>query len=170
MQKKIIILILLLLSFDLLISAPRQKPKLKIFEKDNLFGYQDKNGNTVIKPIFQLAMDFNKKGVAFVATKDGWFCIDSKGKQLLKPFIFDNGPDYFEDGFARFEENGKIGFFDEACQKVIPADFDFAYPFQSGFAKVCNGCKTTKVGEHSMISGGKYGKINRKGQLVNSIE
>ena len=36
----------------------------------------------------------------------------------------------FQDGLARHVENGKMGFHDEALKVVIPARYDFAFPFR----------------------------------------
>ena len=43
----------------------------------------------------------------------------------------DNGRT-FQDGLARHVENGKMGFHDEALKVVIPARYDFAFPFRDG--------------------------------------
>ncbi|MCG6162334.1 WG repeat-containing protein, partial [Leptospira bandrabouensis] len=114
--------------------------------------------------------DFDENGVAFVAGEKGWSCINSDNKILLNSFIFDNGPDYLSEGLARFVENKKIGFHDPGCKKTIQAEYDFAYPFENGFSIVCNGCRSVKTDEHSMIQGGNYGIINKKGEVVVPIE
>ena len=114
------------------------------------------------------AVKYNKQGVAHIVTKDGWVAIDKKKKVLYKPFIFDNGPDYVQEGLLRFVENDKMGFVNEAGKKVIPAEFDFVFPFEGGAARFCNGCKKISDGEHTMMDEktGTWGKIDKTGKKL----
>lgn len=91
------------------------------------------------------------------------------GKFLYHPFIFDLGPDYWQDGFRRTTENGKIGFASMDGKYFIPAKFNFAYPFHNGKAVVCFDCISKLVGEHQISIGSNYGLINKKGQLLKRI-
>lgn len=140
------------------------------FEENGLFGYKNKSGKVIIKPQYQQAMDFTKEKVSFVVHNNRWVCIDTKNNILLEAFIYDNGPDYYSENFARFIENKKIGYFDSYCKKKISASFDFAYPFENGYAKVCNGCESKLDGEHYTIFGGNNGMIDKKGKIVIPIE
>ena len=141
-------------------------------ESTGLWGYENPAGGEVVIPAdYVLAWEFNEQGTAFAATEDDWLCINADGLVLLHPFVFDNGPDYFEHGLARFVENGRMGFFNEAGEKVIPAEYDFAFPFEdSGLAPVCTGCVLVPDGEHSTVQGGKWGCVDRKGRLVAPME
>ena len=144
--------------------------KLVAFEDEQgNWGYKDASGRVVIKPQFTLADDFHPEGIAAVVDGRGWAYINEKGKVVIRPFIFDNGPDYFREGLARFEVDGKFGFFDRKGKVVIPPRFDFALPFQEGLSAVCMGCKKEKHEEHDFWAGGKYGYINRKGEIVIGI-
>lgn len=147
-----------------------QSKGITSFEENGLYGFKDKKGKVVIKPQYEQAMEFSKSSVAFVVSKNKWVCINSKNQILLESFLYDNGPDYIVESLARFVENAKIGFHDERCQKVIEAQYDFVYPFENGYAIVCNGCELKPEGEHKRILGGKYGIINRKGKLVLPID
>ncbi|BDA77977.1 hypothetical protein LPTSP3_g09070 [Leptospira kobayashii] len=151
------------------LSYPQNKTLVSFEEKD-LFGFKNKNGKVIIAPRYSHVYDFNEKGVAFVVDKNEWICIDSNNKRLLSAFVFDNGPDYLSEGLGRFVENKKIGFFDSACKKKIKAEYDFAQPFENRFSIVCNGCYSEKSGEHSIIKGGKYGAIDKKGKVVIPVE
>lgn len=113
------------------------------------------------------AEKYNRRGVAHIITEEGWVAINRKKQILYKPFIFDNGPDYAQEGLLRFVENGKMGFVNEAGKKVIQAQFDFVYPFEKGKARFCNGCKAVKEGEHSMIDEktGTWGEVDKKGRV-----
>lgn len=110
---------------------------------------------------------FNKSGIAHILTKDGWVAINRKKKVVYKPFIFDNGPDYVQEGLLRFVENGKMGFVNEAGKKVIKAQFDFVFPFEQGRARFCNGCQTIQDGEHSRLDEktGTWGEVDKKGKV-----
>ncbi|MCW7474566.1 WG repeat-containing protein [Leptospira levettii] len=147
-----------------------QSEGITSFEESGLYGFKDKKGKVVIKPQYEQTMEFTKSGVAFVVSKNKWVCINSKNQLLLESFLYDNGPDYIVESLARFVENGKMGFHNERCQKVIEAQYDFAYPFETGYAMVCLGCELQPEGEHKRIVGGTYGIINRKGKLVLPIE
>jgi len=83
----------------------------------------------------------------------------------VQAYFFDKGPDYFEEGLARFIENGKIGYMDENLNKIIPAQFDGAGPFNKGKAKVCIGCTKVTDGEYSKMEGGNWGEIDQKGNF-----
>ncbi|TGL60581.1 WG repeat-containing protein [Leptospira sarikeiensis] len=161
---------LAILIFLPLLAFCSKKSQLTAFEENGIYGYKDQNGKVLISPQYSMAYDFNENGVGFSFSKSGWVCIDPKNQILLNVFQFDNGPDDFSEGLARFVENSKFGFFDPSCNKIIAANFDFAYPIQDGFSKVCNGCESVSDGEHSMIQGGKYGLIDKKGTIVVAVE
>ncbi|WP_246050530.1 WG repeat-containing protein [Leptospira langatensis] len=159
-----------ILFLSLILGACSKSQPLVSFQENDLYGYKDKHGKTKIAAQYVQAYDFNENGVGFAFGKEGWVCIDPQNNVLLHPFPFDNGPDDFIEGLARFVEGKKFGFFDPSCKKVIPASYDFAYPVQQGFAIVCNGCSLVKEEEHSRIQGGKYGLIDRTGKVVLPVE
>jgi hypothetical protein len=140
--------------------------KLVPFEENGKWGYRDAAGKAVIAPRFELAGDFLPEGIAPVSDESGWAYIDARGRILVRPFLFDNGPDYFREGLARFVSGGKFGFFDRRGRIVVPAKFTFAAPFSEGRAAVCDGCKEVRAGEHRLVEGGKWGFIDRRGELV----
>ncbi|MEE9524160.1 MAG: WG repeat-containing protein [Thermodesulfovibrionales bacterium] len=136
------------------------------FEKDGKWGYKDIDGQVVIEPRFIIAGEFSPEGVAAVVDKKGWAYVNKSGEVVIRPHVYDNGPDYFSEGLARFSENGKFGFFDKTGNVVIKPAFDFAFPFREGLARVCNGCKLVKNGVHTTVEGGKWGYIDTRGKLV----
>jgi len=95
-----------------------------------------------------------------------YFALDS-GK-TAPAFLYDNGPDYFVDGLARTTRGGKVGFVNEALEIVVPAEWDFAFPFEVGFARVCTGCSVVHEDgdEHGSVRGGAWGVIDREGRVV----
>lgn len=163
-------LILLTIAF-LVLLVPQvvpaiEKPPLMPMEKDGLWGYVDEGGRFVIEPTYLMAIDFTEGDIAAVVDSEGWVYINQHGDHLIRPFIFDNGPDYFHEGLARFIRNNKAGFFDIHGQVVIEPEYDFASPFSEGFAVVCMGCRLRQLDEHFTVEGGRYGFIDRKGSLV----
>lgn len=100
--------------------------------------------------------------IVFIKNR-GIVYVDTKGKIIHHAYNFDNGPDYFIEGLARYVENGKIGFINEKLEIVIPAQFDFASYFENGVAKICNECRKVYQGEHSQMKGGKWGILDKNG-------
>lgn len=87
---------------------------------------------------------------------------------MYKVFPFDNGPDYAADGLFRIVTNNKIGYADEATGKVIiKPQFDCAFPFENGVAKVGLNCTTHSDGEHSYWTSNNWFYINKKGKKTN---
>lgn len=79
---------------------------------------------------------------------------------------FDNGPDAFSEGLARTIRDGKIGFVDENLVEIIASTWDFAFPFEEGFSQVCTGCVIESDGEHGLVTGGAWGYIDLRGEVV----
>ncbi len=145
------------------LAEPEPKSVLVPFSQDYRWGYKTEAGEIVISPRYNMASDFSKHGNASVVDDKGWAYIDRAGRVLIRPFIFDNGPDSYQDGLARFVQEGKMGYFDPSCKVVIPAQYDFAWPFENGVAEVCEGCTSVADGEHSRIEGGTRWSIDKNG-------
>lgn len=132
------------------------------------YAYVNTKGDTVIpfgKYLMCYTDTFDK--FAIVGSKDnGLVGIDRNEKVLFNVYVFDNGPDYPSDGLFRIVKDGKIGYANLNGQIVIPPQFDCAYPFKKGKAKVGNGCKTQSDGEHHYWTGGQWYIINKKGVIV----
>ena len=137
-------------------------------ERDGVekWGFRNRQGETVIPPVYAVVEPFTRFGIAPVADDSGWVLIDVSGRPLLRPFIYDNGPDPFAEDKARFVRNGRVGFFDRRGRIVIPAEYDFALPFSEGMATVCRGCREEPDGEYRTVRGGSWGFIDRKGRVV----
>lgn len=141
------------------------------FESDGKFGYKDTAGNIIIPAHYEFIYEFDTCLVTGVLDSNGWSIINKKGEIVFTPMIFDNGPDYFEEGVARFLENSKVGFFSSRGEKVIPAKYDFATPFKDGLSSVCIGCAQVPLDEERMkIDGGKWGMIDHAGKEVLGLD
>ncbi len=100
-------------------------------------------------------------------TQNGkWVIMDSKKTVLYDVFIYDNGPDYAAEGLIRVVKNGKIGYADaKTFVLVIEPQFDCAFPFENGKAKVSNQCKSVKVGEYSEWQSDNWKFVDKKGKF-----
>jgi hypothetical protein len=134
---------------------------------DELIGYKDRFGKIIIDAKYSHVYTDTLYSMAIVLKNGEWVGIDKKENEILKPFIFDNGPDYLQEGLFRFVENSKIGFADIDGQKIIKAKYDFATPFDNGLSEYTLGGKKEydQGGEHWWWTGGyESGYINRDGQ------
>ncbi|NQZ01053.1 MAG: WG repeat-containing protein [Bdellovibrionales bacterium] len=89
---------------------------------------------------------------------------------IRKTHCYDNGADYFKEGLARYlGSRGKYGYMNKQFSVVVRAEYDFAFPFGGGVARVCDGCKKSKAsGEHGVIVGGKWSLIDQNGVQLKS--
>lgn len=101
--------------------------------------------------------------------KTGAIAIDNSGAELYEVFWFDNGPDYPSDGLFRIKKNGLIGFADfKTGEIVISPQFDCAFPFKNGKAKVSLQCDVIPEGEHSIWKSSSWFFINKNGMTIDS--
>lgn len=166
MQNRLLRLLALLWVLALVAESGFASDKLIRFEQGDKWGYKNASGQVVVAPRFVIAEDFSPEGIAAVADDQAWYYIDKKGNILVRPFIYDNGPDYFAEGLARFIADDKVGFFDKKGKIVIPAQFGSAFYFQEGLAAVCIGCREERIGDCRVTRDGKWGYINHKGEIV----
>jgi hypothetical protein len=132
-----------------------------------LWGFKTTSGQVKIKPKYEILGTDTLFDMAFVTLNYKWVAINNHDSIILSPYIFDNGPDYIEEGLFRFVENNKIGFANEKGRKIILAQFDFASTFKGGLAAFSVGGKMEKWDEeHSTWNGGLWGFIDKKGQVV----
>lgn len=94
-----------------------------------------------------------------------WVIMDNKKTMLYEVFIYDNDPDYPSDGLIRVVKNNKIGYADaKTYEIVIEPQFDCAFPFENGKAKVSNQCKTVKDGEYSVWTSDAWQYVDKQGK------
>lgn len=167
------------------IAFSQKREALQYFKsKDSLVGVKNKAGKVIVPARFMIYSDLKDgepvKGetIYFDGEKKGeqrreneWgYVYDRKGNFLYRPFLYDNGADYFSEGLTRFVKNGKIGFADRSGKTVIAAEHDFVSPFNYGYASFCDGCSWEKTeSEHKSIVGGTWGMMNAKGKVVQPI-
>jgi hypothetical protein len=137
-----------------------------------LIGFKSENGKIIIKAEFNYAYNDTLYKMAIVLKNGKWVGIDRNGNIVLIPFIYDNGPDYVEEGLFRFVENNKIGFANMSGQKKILPQFDFATPFEGGLSEYTLGghWEYDKSGEHRHWTGGyENGYLNKFGQRFKKV-
>jgi hypothetical protein len=134
-------------------------------------GYKNLKGDTII-PLGKYSLCFTDtfKTYAIVAMPHkGFVAIDRQENILYNVFPFDNGPDYVSDGLFRIIIDGKIGYADSATGKIIiKPQFDCAWQFENGIAKVSTECETKSDGEHSTWLSNSWYYIDKTGKKVNA--
>ncbi len=170
---RLLILFLLLISCSAFAQAPADYwiAYTDTSSGDQLTGYKRPDGSIVIPAKYLWASDtFYKMAMVF---DQGWIGINREQEVLLRPFIYDNDPDYVVEGLFRFVDKEKIGFADEDGNKVIPARYDFVTPFDNGLAAYTQGGhkEYDQGGEHWWWAGGdEHGFVNRDGQEFTEAE
>ncbi|MFP7655274.1 WG repeat-containing protein [Chryseobacterium proteolyticum] len=167
------------------LSFSQGKDVLTYFKsKDSLVGVKDHTGKIIVPAQFKV-FSFLKDGdpvkeetIYFdgskkdeIKEKNAWgYVYDKKGNFLYRPFLYDNGADYFSEGVRRFVKNGKVGFVDRNGTTVIEAKHDFVSPFNYGYAAYCDGCDWEKTNdEHKAMVGGTWGVMNFKGEVIQPV-
>ncbi|MEI7487395.1 MAG: WG repeat-containing protein, partial [Chryseobacterium sp.] len=177
--------VLLFISLIPMISFSQKKDVLKYFiSKDSLVGVKNQEGKIIVPAQFKIFSNIENGELVEGETiyfdgfkkdeekeKNAWgYVYDKKGNFLYRPFLYDNGADYFSEGIRRFVKNGKVGFADRNGNTVIEAKHDFVSPFNYGYAAFCDGCDWEKTeDEHKAIVGGDWGMMNFKGEIVQPI-
>ena len=140
------------------------------YETDNgQAGYKDINDNVVIqagKYIHCFTDTMRYYGIVYDQSL-GMIAIDQNEKFLFSVYPYDNGPDYPSEGLFRIVENEKIGYANISGKVVIEPEFDCAYPFKNGQAKVSNDCSTEDIGEHMKWTSESWFFIDKKGKVIN---
>ncbi len=120
------------------------------------YGYEDSKGNVVIKPIYELAYDFNDGLASIVILDDAgnrkYGVIDTKGNYIAMPEYAWAGS--YSNGLIPVMKDGMVGYLDGEGKIAIPLKYRKAGNFNSGLAPVLN------------EEGTKWGYINVNGSMV----
>ena len=94
--------------------------------------------------------------------------IDRNQNTLYDIVFFDNGPDYFKEGFVRAKRNGKMGFANEYGQIAIPCKYEFVLWFEDGKAKVTYDAREIrdKYDNHTRIESDEWFYIDKSGKKI----
>ena len=146
------------------------------FSGGTSYGYRNLQGEIVI-PLgkYQQCFTDTFKNIAFVSdeklTNSKIVAINRNEKILFEAYMFDNGPDYLEDGLFRIIQNGKIGYADKNGVIVIEPKFECADQFENGIARVALDCTLVKDEsdpEHSRMESDSWFYIDKKGNKISS--
>jgi hypothetical protein len=140
---------------------------------NNEVGYKNREGLIVIAPGKYLNCFSDTFTAYAIVIKDssGMVAINRQEKVLYHVFNFDNGPDYPSDGLFRIMDNGKIGYADAVTGKVVVApQFEGAWPFYRGVAKVSNDCQERKEGEHTVWVSNSWYYIDKTGKRTKEVK
>ena len=105
-----------------------------------LWGCVDETGKGAIPFEYIELSPFSSAGLAAGVRDGGLVFIDAANRVVLQGYSFDNGHDPLQEGRRRFRFGGKVGYLDKDYRIVIPAQYDAAFAFEGGKAKVCVGC------------------------------
>lgn len=129
-----------------------------------------KEGRIQISQAALSKMSFSADGLAQAFIEHRWYYTKMDGTTL--PVItYDNGADDFSEGLVRSRVAGKIAYFDTGFKQVIPANYDWGWPFDDGKALVCIGCVESAPDSdgHTTMKGGRWGYIDRNGREIVSV-
>jgi len=135
-------------------------------------GYQNIEGDLVIPmgKYFYCYTDTLRDFAIVLDKQQKCVAINKKGDILYEVYWYDNGPDFISDGLFRIIKNDKIGYANEKGQIIIEPQFECAYPFENGQAKVALICNTQKVGEHSTMESKEWFIIDKQGKRIKEVQ
>ena len=121
----------------------------------------------VFRPEVLRLMDYNADGLSPVFVNRSWHWVLHDGKSVAV-LTYDNLADNFAAGLTRGPWSGGMAYYDTQLHRVLATPYEWVDRFSSGLAVVCEGCREmlTQDGEHSFMSGGEWGAIDRQGRLV----
>ena len=132
---------------------------------------QNSDGRILVVRGSLARVEFGPEGLATIVVGERDLYFVTPNGTTAPAFRFDNGADYLVEGLARTVKDGKVGFVNSHLEIVAPPVWDFAAPFERGVARVCVGCRSVPLGdEHSSVSGGKWGYIDKHGKVVVPVE
>jgi hypothetical protein len=127
-----------------------------------------KEYSTYFNKEYLQALDFSnsENGLLSILINNSWFYIREDGKAISVMRGDDGEADRFKEGLARIKINGKVGFFNKTLDIILIPIYDFAFPFHNGVAEVCLGCQELKENGHSILDGGSWKRIDRRGLIL----
>lgn len=145
-----------------------KSPDDPYYELGSPFTFVNRNGDTII-PTGKYYATYTDTLKTFAIVSDhklGMVGIDKSENVLFNVYRFDNGPDYMKEGLFRVMRNDKIGFANKLGVIVIPCQFDCAFYFENGRAKVTKECKRIKEGEYTRPVSDSWYFIDKTGKRI----
>lgn len=146
-------ILLILLSYN---SFTQEQPEIMYRienQNEDVCGYVNAQGDTLIPFGECIACFSDSLSYAIVLKWDdqsyGFPAFNAKGGEVFRVFVYDNGPDYIEDGTFRIVKDGKIGYASVSGEIIVPPMYEAAWPFEDGRALVSIHADIETDGEHS---------------------
>jgi len=143
-----------------------------IFAAGTPCGYKDTNGKIIIpRGKYESCWTDTFRNYAIVWDSASTFslivAIDRKERILFDIYLFDNWPDEPSEGLFRVKRNEKVGFANELGQVVIPCQYQCAFPFENGIARVAYKCTEYEGDcEHKAPESEEWFFIDKNGKKV----
>ncbi len=180
--------LLLFLSFLLFphsIAAQTPDPWVRFCDSSSLCGYKDPQGNIKVPAMYSqfISSPDTFHNIIPVSEKTKQYYLLKNGKKvgLDSVYIFDWNYDCEREGKILFEDHklDRVGFLDKNGLPIIPAIYNYAYPFRNGLSVVRYGASRkcmdevvdTANCEHYGWAGGVKLLINEKNEiLIDSLD
>lgn len=93
--------------------------------------------------------------------------INRSGNILFDAVLFDNGPDYFNDGLIRVSRNRKMGYANYKGEIIIPCQYAYVGWFKNGTAEVTMEAREYyDLDDHLRIESDSWFMIDKSGKRV----
>lgn len=144
-------------------------------QKDTIISVVDEKGNTVIKAFSSYYPYRNKQeindGIIYISERnEPPHYVNREGKFLFEPYLYENSPDDPNEYSIRFTNaEGKVGIADLSGKIIIPAQYDFLYPFNFDFVYYCQGCyldREKNPRNPMLVNIKNYGYLDRNGKEI----
>ncbi len=161
------------LMFLFFVQTMEAQGKLYRFCSDSVCGYKNKKGEVRVVPgRYVCDRPVIKRPVLLQSADDGsWFMVDVSGRELCQIYVVDATPDCYGKGLIRIVKDGLVGFADKKGRLVVLPKYNRVERF-SGKYTVANvgaepqGNSATDADASVSWTGGKWGVLDRKGDLV----
>ncbi len=180
-----LILLLSFLLFPHSIAAQTPDPWVRFCDSSRLCGYKDLQGNIKVPAIYNhfISSPDTFYNIVAVSEKTKQYYLLKNGKKvgLDSVYTFDWYYDCEREGKILFEDHklDRVGFLDKNGLPIIPAIYNYAYPFRNGLSVVGFGAsrkcmdevEDTTNCEHRGWVGGVHRLINEKNEiLIDSLD
>ena len=136
-----------------------------IADQKGRLGYADKEGNIVIPCKYNIALPFQKDGVAKVAKKDKFGLIDTSGK-LVVPLKYEEVSKWNNDVYL-VNDGKKYGLYSVDGTILQPVKYSYiSKPNQFGKAWISSGGKIVKGKRGKYLDKAKHGIVDHNGKIV----
>lgn len=142
------------------------------FDKKDLVGFKDSNGNIKIKPSFTQFITVRKfdKIMAVMEEKndkyESYYLTKSGKKIKVDMFMRDNTFDCEREGFIRFKSGAKLGLLNENGDISIPPIYDNLSNVNNNLLYALEGATRKKDGEYTLLTGGISKLIDTKNNVL----